>query len=269
MRQRPFRMLFIPVLPVLLVATAALAEAQAAGRYQSKGSYRSQGQYHGSQNARPSHQGHHQHGPGQSTPWQPVYYPQGKYYQIRSPLRHVGNLSRSDLQSYGHGYSYGISPVIPGTVIYPSTTYVETAPQQQQQQAPPQVVIIQAPPPPAAPPPAAPVYTAPPPPPPPAAPVSNEPGEVIFAVHPASTEIYLNDGFVGTGLDLGGDANALVIKPGVYVLAALHPDFKAQRLVFGVTPGESTRIVVDLTDDRLGHRARVETGSEPDFILNR
>ena len=189
---------------------------------------------------------------------------------MRSPFSHVGNLSRSSLLGYSSGYSYNLSPLLPGTVVYPTTTYAEPAPQQQQPAAPPQVVIVQVPQSPAAPPPAAePVYTPPPPPPPPAAPVSNEPGEVILAVHPASTEIYLNNRFVGTGLNLGGDTNSLVMKPGVYVLEAAHPDYKAQRLVFGVTPGETTRIVVDLTDERPGHRARVETGSEPDFILRR
>jgi hypothetical protein len=130
----------------------------------------------------------------------------------------------------------------------------------------PQVYIIQPPPPQAAP--AAPVETYPPPPPLPRAPVSTEPGEVALAVHPAGARILINDRFVGTGESLEAKGEPLVMRPGVYVLEAEHPDFKSQRLVFGVTPHETVRVVIDLTADRPGRRARVDDGKDTDFLLN-
>lgn len=126
--------------------------------------------------------------------------------------------------------------------------------------APPQPIYIIQPPAAAAPePPPVPAYPAPQAssPPPPPAPVSTEPAPIRFTIRPPDAEVYLDDEFLGTGADLTGRTQPLMLRPGVYVLEVLHADLRGQRLVFGFRSGEATDVQVDLHADRPRQRSRI------------
>ena len=130
---------------------------------------------------------------------------------------------------------------------YPAPVYTEPPPAPAQQ---PQIYIVQ--PEPAAAPPA---QAAPPPPAP--EPRSTEPGEVKLSILPADSEIYLDDDYLGTGAELAA-LDAQMFAPGVHVLEVSHPDYRTQRLVFGVSSSDPTHVLIDLSIDRVGRRSRVK-----------
>ncbi len=209
------------------------------------GRYRQKGVYRGSEN---SHQ-----------TWQPSYYHQKKYYQVKPMTPFTGNLSRSTYDFNAGGAFYSFAPIVPypGYVVYQTPVqYVEPEP------APPppppvtQVYIVQPPPPVPAPAPAAPSPPAAPEP-----PASKDPGKVAFAVHPGDAKVYLDDRLLGDGRSLV-DKGSLKLSPGVYVLEVEHPRYEAQRLIFGVTANETTQVAIDLTSERGRRRSRVRTGDE-------
>ena len=126
--------------------------------------------------------------------------------------------------------------------------------------APPQPIYVVAPPAPA---PAAQPAPAAAPAQPPAVPApapkprSTEPGEVQFSIQPASAEIYLDDDYLGTAAELAS-LDTQRYPPGVHVLEVTHPDFRPQRLVFGVSSEDPTHVLIDLSVDRIGRRSRIK-----------
>ena len=108
------------------------------------------------------------------------------------------------------------------------------------------------PPAPAAPPAPAPVSAAPP------APRSTAPGEVRFSVLPADSRVYLDDDYLGTGAELAALEEAPLFPPGVHVLEVTHPDYRPQRLVFGVSDSDPAHVLIDLSVDRVGRRTRIK-----------
>lgn len=120
----------------------------------------------------------------------------------------------------------------------------------------PQPIYIVAPPAAAAAPPPAPEPALPPPPPP--APRSTEPGEVRFSIQPADAEVYLDDDYLGTGAQLAALVEAELYAPGVHVLEVTHPDYRPQRLVFGVSGKDPAHVLIDLSIDRVGRRSRIK-----------
>lgn len=212
-----------------------------------------------------------------NSPWNPSFHHQNKFFQVTpgSSLQRpfTGQVPRSGVFHRG-GLFYNIVtpvPVLPGygSPYYGEPYYFDEGPEEPPPPPPapaPQVYVIQPTPAPAPPPAAPPAETYEPPPPPP--PGSDKPGDVALAVQPADTRILINDRFVGTGESLAAKGEPLLMKPGVYVIEAEHPSYKSQRLVFAVTPNETVRIIIDLTAERPGRRARVDTGKDDDFLLN-
>lgn len=155
--------------------------------------------------------------------------------------------------------------------VYPTPSYyppLETVSPREIPAPAPQPIYIVTPPAATAAPAPAPVQTAPTPAPPappqvaepapPPQPRSTEPGEVQFSVLPADAEIYLDDDYLGTGAELAALASNPSFAPGVHVLEVTHPEFRSQRVVFGVTSNDETHVLVDLAIDRVGRRSRIK-----------
>lgn len=156
-----------------------------------------------------------------------------------------------------------------GAAVVPVYVYVEPLYTQPLYSAP---VIDRAPPaapPPATPPPAPQIYIvnpqpAPPEPAPPAAPPappeprSTEPGEVQFSVTPPDARVYLDDEYLGTGAELAALPKGRLYAPGVHVLEVTHPDYRPQRLVFGVSHKDPVHVLIDLATERFGRRSRIK-----------
>ena len=259
----------LPILLALTLLSVLAAEPIAAQKSSdsSAGKYRSKGRYRSGSTATYQQRGPYIDRNLKNSPWNPSYYHQNKFYQV-TPQQPAGSFTGRPPHSnlhHQHGMVYNIVTPLPAVPAFGTTYTQEPAPPPP---APaPQIYVVQPPPPP---PPPAPVYEPPPPPPPaaPPEPESTEPGELALAVHPAGTRILINDHFVGTGESLVAKGEPLVLKAGVYVLQAEHPAHSPQRLVFAVKAEDMVRVVIDLTADRAGRRARVETGSEADFLLN-
>lgn len=170
----------------------------------------------------------------------------GFYQQLNAPVTHHG----------------GVVPV--PIYLYPTPTVYEqpvlVSPREIPAPAPPPIYIVT--PPPAAPAtvqaPTPPAPAAPAPAPPAPAPRSTEPGEVQFSVSPSDAKIYLDDDYLGTGGELASLENGQSFAPGVHVLEVTHPDYRSQRVVFGVTPNDETHVLVDLAVDRVGRRSRIK-----------
>ena len=94
-------------------------------------------------------------------------------------------------------------------------------------------------------------------PPTPPAPRSTEPGEVKFSVLPADARVYFDDDYLGTGAELAALEEPPTFPPGVHVLEVTHPDYRSQRLVFGVSGSDPAHVLIDLSIDRVGRRTRV------------
>ncbi len=224
------------------------------GRYRAHGRYRSQGRHH--------------HQSGQA--WKPSFHHQNKFFQLKPrgiPFVRPFNtaLQSSRLERHkGGGHSFNIAPVLPAYAVY--VPYQFEPEPEPPPPPPPQVVVVQVPQAQAPPPP--PVAYEPPPPNPPPPPVSRDPGELALAVHPADARVYVNDLFVGTGESLEAKGEPLVMKGGVYVLEAEHPDYGSQRLIFAVAAHDTVYVAIDLTSELPGRRARVAQSDEADFLLN-
>ena len=92
----------------------------------------------------------------------------------------------------------------------------------------------------------------------PAAPVApKQASAVTFAILPPDASVVLDDDSIGDGNALGGLSDGLMIDPGVHVLEVSHPDYKTQRLVFGVGSGEPMEVIVDLAADTPQRRSRI------------
>ena len=89
-------------------------------------------------------------------------------------------------------------------------------------------------------------------------PRSTEPGEVLFSVQPGTARIYLDDDYLGTGEEVAALGAGQMFPPGVHVLEVTHPDYRPQRLVFGVNSEEPTHVLIDLAADRVGRRSRIK-----------
>lgn len=213
------------------------------------GRYRQRGAYRGSERAN-------------QPPYQPSYYQENRYYQVKPATPFVGNLSRSNFDFNAGGAFYNFaSPVVPypGYVLYQAPVqYVEPEPEPPPPAQVTQVYVVQPPPAPAAAPAPAPAA---PPPAAPAPPASKEPGLVDFSVQPEDAKVYLDDRFLGDGRKLA-EQGPLKLPPGVYVLEVEHPRYESQRLIFDVTADETTRVAIDLTSERGRRRSRVRTGDE-------
>lgn len=215
------------------------------------GRYRQRGAYRGSERAT-------------QPPYQPSYYQENRYYQVKPATPFVGNLSRSNFDFNAGGAFYNFGPPVvtyPGYVVYQQAPvqYVEPEPEP----APPpqvtQVYVVQPPPAPAAAPAPAPAAPSPPAVPPP--PASKDPGKVDFSVQPDDAKVYLDDRFLGDGRKLA-EQGPLKLPRGVYVLEVEHPRYESQRLIFDVTANETTRVSIDLASERGRRRSRVRTGDE-------
>jgi hypothetical protein len=180
----------------------------------------------------------------------------GFYQQLNAP-RHRG-----------HGGLSRVVPVYIYPTYYPETTYplstaypepvysgpVYSEPEPPAAPASTQVYIVTPPviaAPQAAPPPAPAAPPAPP------APRSTEPGEVKFSVLPADARVYFDDDYLGTGAELAALEQPPMFSPGVHVLEVTHPDYRSQRLVFGVSDSDPAHVLIDLSIDRVGRRTRV------------
>ncbi len=169
----------------------------------------------------------------------------GFYQQLNAPRHHR------------RGAPSRIVPVYVYPTYYPEPYYpppVYSQPEPPAAPAPTQVYIVQPPviaPPQPVPAPAPAAPAAPP------APRSTEPGEVRFSVLPPDAEVYLDDDYLGTGAELAALEEAPTFPPGVHVLEVTHPDYRSQRLVFGVSDSDPAHILIDLSIERAGRRTRV------------
>lgn len=93
--------------------------------------------------------------------------------------------------------------------------------------------------------------------PPAAPPTPKKASPVAFDIQPADAVAYLDDDRLGDGESLATLLDGLVLEPGVHVLEVSHPDYKTQRLVFGVGSGEPMEVVVDLAAKTPQRRSRV------------
>ncbi len=176
------------------------------------------------------------------------------YRQLDAPRHQRG---------HGGGHSHAVPvPVyvyptyLPETFYPPASTYREPEPREIPAPAPVQPVIYVVTPPVVTAPPSAPPAPAPPAAPP--KPRSTDPGEVKFSVLPADARVYLDDDFLGTGAELAALEQASMFPPGVHVLEVTHPDYRSQRLVFGVSDSDPAHVLIDLSIDRAGRRTRVK-----------
>lgn len=203
---------------------------------------------------RPSHQARPVQGPRYLQPSLSGIRPPGfgKFTPSTTPTRHLH------------------APVVhhPQVVYVPLSTYTTPFVQTPQPQQP--VIVVQAPPPQPAPQPVV-VQVAPPPAPtppvvverpaPPARPPEpREPGQIRFTVVPSDAVVYLNDDRVGTADELE-NAAPLVVDAGVHVLEISHPDWSAERLVFGVPSAGDLRVQVDLRETKASRRTRLREGN--------
>ncbi len=173
----------------------------------------------------------------------------GFYQQLNAPRRHSG------------GGNVGVVPVY--VYLQPA---LAPAPVPAPAPAPQPIYIVSPSEAPAVPQPVAPQPAAPTPPVPapepvvakPPTPRSTEPGAVEFSVHPADARVYLDDDYLGTGAEIATIENGHSFAPGVHVLEVTHPEYRPQRLVFGVQSEEQTHVVIDLATDRVGRRSRIK-----------
>ncbi|MCP4201132.1 MAG: hypothetical protein GY769_04280, partial [bacterium] len=163
---------------------------------------------------------------------------------------------------HGHGTPIYVYPTYYPQTFYPAAPiYAEPArrevyaePPPREAPAPPPIYIVT--PPVIA---AQPVSVAEPPAPPaPPEPRSTEPGQVKFSIQPSDSAVYLDDDYLGTGAELAALEEAPLFPPGVHVLEVDHPDYRPQRLVFGVNHRDPAHVLIDLTIDRVGRRTRVK-----------
>ena len=180
----------------------------------------------------------------------------GFYRHLDAPKHQGGRGGR-----HGHGHGHHAVPVYVYPTYFPETFYptapVFSEPEPPQAPAPvePQIYIV-TPPVAAAPPvqtaattqPAQPIQP----------PRSTDPGEIRFSVLPADARVYLDDEFLGTGAELAALEEAQLYPPGVHVLEVTHPDYRSQRLVFGVSDSDPAHVLIDLSADRLSRRTRVK-----------
>ncbi|MCP4658368.1 MAG: hypothetical protein GY856_23385 [bacterium] len=239
-------------------SSAQSQNAESVGRYRRQGAYRSEGRYHGSKQA--------------AKPRTPSYNHLNKYYQLK-PLEEyaarpfVGNLSRSELQPFQQPSEPCDGCVEPSWLApLPPVVYLPSEPRHEQPSPPPappqppQVYIIQPPAPAVR---AEPVWEPPPRPEPAAEPRS--PVELRLTIRPAEAEVFLDDHFLGSGNELSARSKPLVLPPGVHVLEVDHPDHPPQRLIFGLGSDSPVKAVIDLTIQRPGRRARIETREDYGF----
>ena len=178
--------------------------------------------------------------------------PPGFYKQLDAPQPQRG---------YGGGHRH-VVPVyvyptyLPETFYPPAPAYREPEPREAPAPVQPQIYVVT--PPVVAPPPVAPTPVPAPPPAAPPAPRSTEPGEVKFSVLPADARVYLDDDYLGTGAELASLEQASMFPPGVHVLEVKHPDYRPQRLVFGVSDSDPAHVLIDLSIDEVGRRTRIK-----------
>ncbi len=174
----------------------------------------------------------------------------GFYRQLDVP-RHPG----------GHGGAVPV-PVYIYPTYYPEPYYpaapaaAAPAPREAPAPAVPPIYIVQ--PPVIAAPPAVAAPAAAPAPPAPPTPRSTEPGEVKISVLPEDARVYLDDDYLGTGAELAALDEAPLLPPGVHVLAVTHPDYRSQRLVFGVNHRDPAHVLIDLSIEKIGRRTRIK-----------
>lgn len=96
-----------------------------------------------------------------------------------------------------------------------------------------------------------------PPPAPQKPPTPKKASPVTFNIQPVDAVAYLDDDRLGSGESLAALLEGLVLDPGVHVLEITHPQFKTQRLVFGVSSGEPMEVIVDLAAATPQRRSRV------------
>ncbi len=175
----------------------------------------------------------------------------GFYQQLNAPRHH---------RRHGGGHGHAV-PIYVYPAYYPEPFYATVpaysrpAPQAPAP-APPQIYVVTPPVTPTPPP----VTVAPTPasPPAPPAPRSTAPGEVRFSVLPADARVHLDDDYLGTGAELAALEEAARYPPGVHVLEVTHPDYRPQRLVFGVSDTNPAHVLIDLSVDRIARRTRVK-----------
>ncbi len=171
----------------------------------------------------------------------------GFYSRFDAPRQHRGRGHRRAAPVY-------VYPTFLPQTFYPSApTFSEPAPREAPA-AQPQIYVV-TPPVVVAPPAPAPVPAVPAAPP---TPRSTEPGEVKFSVLPADARVYLDDDFLGTGDELAALEETPLFSPGVHVLEVTHPDYRPQRLVFGVRDTDPAHVMIDLSIDRIGRRTRIK-----------
>ena len=247
--------LFLLVTSLLLPGLAAWAEAQSHRGARAGGGHRAAP---GAHHARAtSHRPAHHRRPAPRRPQLPAGFGSaanvrpGFYQQLSAPqTHHHSHPGAAVVPVYVYLDPYYTQP------FHPEATQVAPreipAPEPAPAQAPIYIVT-----PPVAPPAAAPA-PAPAEPPPPPAPRSTEPGEVRFSILPADAEVFLDDDYLGTGAELAALEESLRYLPGVHVLEVTHPDYRPQRLVFGVSSNDSAHVLIDLSIDRVGRRSRIK-----------
>jgi len=172
-----------------------------------------------------------------------------------------------------HGYTpYYYTPIyVPGEpTVYGDDRYEDPPPAAEPYYPPPQpqpvVVVVQAPASaPAAPsPPPAPKPLTHPTTPEPAREETRGPGKIDLLVEPADAVVHFDGRRLGTAAEIAELGGQLEVSSGVHVLEVTHPDYKAERMVFGVKAGGGVRVEVDLEGRRLTRRSDLQTtGSEP------
>lgn len=172
----------------------------------------------------------------------------GFYQRLSAPHHHGGPLHGAPTHHAAPIYVYLEPPVYSEPPLVDPRSIPAPAPQP---------IYVVAPPAPAPVPQPAPVAPAPVPEPEPT-PRSTEPGKLLFTVQPATAKVYLDDDYLGTGAEMAALGDGQMFPPGVHVLEVTHPDYRPQRLVFGVDSEEPTHVLIDLAADRVGRRSRIK-----------
>ncbi len=180
--------------------------------------------------------------------------PPGFYRQLDAPRRPAGRAPGTTHRRpvyvpyvvYAAPPAYAMSP---RQVEPPPPQYTPPPPA-----PPPQIYIVQQPPPAPVPAPPAPAPRSERPAPPPR---SREPVAVSFSIRPADAAVDLDGEPLGTGAELAARGTAMRLRPGVYVLEVVHPEYPPQRLVFGISSADPIEVAVDLTAERVGRRSRI------------
>jgi hypothetical protein len=76
--------------------------------------------------------------------------------------------------------------------------------------------------------------------------VRPEPGRLLLEIEPGDASVYLDGRFLGTSDELSRLHAGLIVEEGGHTLEVVRPGYESERMEFSISPGEETRIEIDL-----------------------